>query len=353
MLGSCIAALIVCWAFVVGAAEADYFSNRSSLPELSGFLDEKTNGAFARAIKYANSESSTPCKQSELNFQLLSELGGLGSSLVEYWPSDEGGAPKPKIEDSIYAGLKITPEKPTDWVRGLLDQVIERAKDVACCASLFRIGSHVVSADKLGHFFQTGFEMLSMTEKAMGGDRELLPEHSEGRKMRGQVEMIAAITGRIAAPQGRDQVSRESYVFDLSHAQENGRVGLTLTGVKSYADIAANYEGYRFWENLYSGPRPYFACENQKWKQLRPFTWTDFASDAWDEGINCNEYSSQIRETVESRIAALPGGACPVTSSRCVALVRRYATVADRTLHPSCRGADGRAPTASPARSNH
>ena len=91
---------------------------------------------------------------------------------------------------------------------------------------------------------------------------------------------------------------------------------MSLTGVFSYADLAAGYAGYRFWTDLLSvggagslvagGTSPGFVLQ-------RRFSFSSYVTDAWDEAINCSTFHPDLGKEV---VVALEkrGLRCPVTA---------------------------------------
>ncbi len=151
----------------------------------------------------------------------------------------------------------------------------------------FRVGT-----DKLGHFMDMGFDLYS-------------------REIRG-----ASVVQLLAQ----------------SRREESGWWGLYMTGVKSYGDIASNFDGYRFWKEFSeAGPRQYFECDRGRLKQVRRFKWSDYISAAWSEAINCSEYSdAPFAATVAANIGALENAnagfryACPIAPEQCDILKKYY-----------------------------
>lgn len=158
-----------------------------------------------------------------------------------------------------------------------------------------RLAGHIVGTDKLGHFFMQGLDYFKRVDSE-GASLDIVLRHEHG---------------------------------------EDGVWGLRMTGVKSYADMAANYQGYRFWSALYRGERPYARCENgRRWVKAREFTWADYVTDAWDEAINCSEFNPRLGERVRASLARM-GLNCPVDPARCAALAKQERS--EYFLSPACR----------------
>lgn len=176
--------------------------------------------------------------------------------------------------------------------------------------SVIEINGVKIGADKLSHFMTEGFEYY-MNQRRGKNLREIIQ-------------------------QGIDE--------------EEGHYGLSATGIKSYADMTANYQGYTFWRQVLEGDNPYLKCENGRWKQVREFRWEDYVIAGMDESINCNTYKSEtMQKKVDTRTTALvtqrdPANAnrvCPLDPEGCrqtLAAIREPAAAAV-VIHPSCRRA--------------
>ena len=213
------------------------------------------------------------------------------------------------LEDSIYGDM--------DYLEGFSLRVKE-------LSDVVRIDGHLMGLDKIGHFFAEGWEYFERTRE----EGETLEE-----------------------------------VMEWGGRQEAGRFGYLTTGVYSFADLTANFHGWRFWNqilgtrddplkglfaNLFA--EPYVECEvrlmaslrHRKivrvWHLSRPFDLSEFVDGAWDEGINCNSYADlTIGDKINTRIdEVFPGFSCPVDPKECVAARERYGQLADNLLHPRC-----------------
>lgn len=59
--------------------------------------------------------------------------------------------------------------------------------------------------------------------------------------------------------------------------------GYWASGVFSFADLEANYQGFLFYQNLCGGKNPYLGRKNQEWVLERKFDIKDYVSGLWDE----------------------------------------------------------------------
>jgi len=182
--------------------------------------------------------------------------------------------------------------------------------------SLININGYYVGSDKFGHFHTEGldyFKMVYMESKGASSnflDLEFssIDEHKNLKKALDWGEMV-----------------------------ENTYFGKLTTGVYSYGDLTANFNGMRFWIHLlgdYYDPlgasynhAPYVSCIEGKWSQVNDFKWEDYIDETFDETINCNDFAStKLAKIHESNIKKLYGESieCGVHASVKLDLKRKY-----------------------------
>ncbi len=99
---------------------------------------------------------------------------------------------------------------------------------------------------------------------------------------------------------------------------ETGIMGSHTTGVMSYADMVANFNGMRFWNHVLAknidifgpedqyNPGPYVKCVDGDWTLIKEMDWSNYIDHGFDEGINCSKFSSQtLTDAVQQRIFLL------------------------------------------------
>jgi hypothetical protein len=241
----------------------DNFTNRDQLVrDALPVLDHKVNKILSRAVETANRESPGYCNHVIVRREILRFVGPDPVSFLELWATstDDVQHAKPGSYKGIYSGASLA-EAPAIWLAGI--------------GRSFKLAGHVVGTDKLGHFFMQGYDYY---KREQGGE----PLEKIFRKENG----------------------------------EDGIWGLTMTGVKSYADMAANYQGLQFWNHLFGHDHPYLRCQDDRWAQVRQFTWADYVSDAWDEAINCSDMKPSLEAKVERNLARI-GMQCPIKPDKC------------------------------------
>lgn len=258
----------------VQCMETDNFTGRNDqlakLPDSTNELDAMVNLRIMLAIQSTNNSSGS-CDEKELIRNLRLELNRNPVGEVERF-AEFGPSVKRYLvpwQDSIYGKIKN--------VRGL-DLTVKTFVWGETKASSIRLNQQIIGTDKLGHFFSQGYEYLFQ----------------------------------------KDWHSALLYGASL----EDGVYGKDYSGVYSYGDLNANFNGYLFWKSVTGGSSPYVACVNGRYVQKKKFTWKTYVSAAWDEGINCSEFvSKEYKESVEGQERAL-GLKCPLEPKACQTLVQ-------------------------------
>ena len=191
-------------------------------------------------------------------------------------------------------------------------------------SDVVNINGYLVGLDKIGHFFAEGWAYFELTEQ--------------------------------------DGVKIEE-ALQWGKQQEAGKFGYTTTGIFSFADLVANFNGWRFWNKILlknNDPlkgtlanffnHPYIACKNQiiasikhkkiikAWEYSGSFDLSDYVDGTWDEGNNCNSYENPtIEEKVSKRIKNLNGEfTCPLIVKHCIKSQKKYDYLSKYILHPYC-----------------
>lgn len=143
--------------------------------------------------------------------------------------------------------------------------------------------------------------------------------------------------------------------FDFGDMTEKTYYGLAATGVYSYGDLVANFNGLRFWSALVEGDQitdpvgaeiaPYVRCQDGEWVKTRDFDWNEYVDFGWDEAVNCSTYLPEKEEEIKAEISQRVGEmakaqnvACPLVPSYCQELQTKYgAEISAAILHPNCR----------------
>lgn len=302
------------------AYEVDQFTRRDEVPKDSlVVLDAEINSRISTAIKKANGGFfKDECNSVDKNTRTESRMKlfrNLKDQLVndsilngelEEFAKDNKSIAKRKIsfDESIYSQVKKFPILSKFGV-----------------APVIHVGNVQIGTDKLGHFFNQGYSIYLNNSK-------------------------------------RDNYDARARIGLLDSLQsETSYYGLQTTGVKSYADMAANFDGQRFWEKLCGFPKTkdstrcepdaYLQCHADGTWGLNPnqsFSLKDFVSSAWDESINCSSFDPDtapvIFESTNKRAHLYKGNPlqpCPAEPQKCSEIVDQYKKIGRVVISPICR----------------
>ncbi len=278
--------LILC--IFVGAnsfsSETDNFTDRDLLKiDALPVLDAKINKILETAVVEARSTQGNHCSNALLRQEILRWVRPDPTGQLEVWLNftTEVDHTHVGINQSIYQEVTFG-DAPILWTVGIARTIL--------------LNGQIVGNDKIGHFFFQGLEYYDLVKNGKPLEKVLIEDHGE-----------------------------------------DGIWGLKTSGVKSYADMATNYQGYRFWSQLTGGPNPYVVCDEKLgWMNQRKFTWADYVNPLWDEAINCSEMIPSIQVKVE-RYLANRGWSCPIVPDACHDAVKL--DHAEYFLSPKCKAA--------------
>lgn len=260
--------------------EIDSFSDRDpALVDSLNALNQLMESYFKFAVDEANKKHS--CSGEVIEEALAEKNGNILWSKLEI-----------DIENSVLIDKRRS--STDNSIYGDMDWLDSPVLHLAKLGFMMKVGGFMVGSDKFGHFMQQGYEYFKMLHR----DKKSLKE-----------------------------------VLEWGDMTERTYLGLLTTGIYSYGDLAANYDGIRFWERV---SNDYFSCHEGIWRQNVRFDWLDYVNYAWDEGINCSRYrNTTIDAGVMHRIQNI-SLKCPIDRSCCSVLAERYKDVSRQVLSPMC-----------------
>ena len=294
---------------ISSAYEVDNFSQRyNPLPDSNSVLSQAMNEQLKLAVETLNSQNKTKCVKSDIINAVKKEIApDTATNFV---------GPIEKIAEKDSRIQRHTPLKNSIYSNKSFAEKIKKLIPTFYGEhSSINLNGQYIGTDKLGHFIYEGYSYYNVYKND--------PTKS-----------------------GLNQVLNNGL------KSENNYYGKKSTGIISYGDLAANYEGLLFWKDIYNEKKSensYFSCWNGQWKQTRNFNWSDYASSAWDEAINCSKYDedTEIKKHVESKLKALTDShknrkiknivfACPMSVGECMRLKTKYGKIKDSILGPDC-----------------
>jgi hypothetical protein len=245
-------------------AEADNFTARLlTLTDASSAVNTLANGYLKNAVEDANKTQG--CNEDVLYTELRKYFnnhskGALVQALLYNHAAPINALP---IKESVYSEWTVT--------NGYLLGRKSAASSPLALSPLIQIGDQIVGVDKFEHMFGTGF-MYFTQHYSKGKDIEKVLK-------RGIFLEKTALGGNIFA-----------------------------TGVFSYADLSANFNGMRFWNHMLQKQDdvlgsehnlgPYISCENSAWKvvEKNPLDFRNYMDASMDESINCSKFANKSGE---------------------------------------------------------
>lgn len=235
--------------------ETDQFTHRrEQIADSQNLLNQKVHLAIGDSILGIT----------DANYKLLivngiyHKLGGLSSiDKIESWAMHTDKIERLSIssDNSIYSDIPV-------WAT--------RVAGLAGVGATIKVNGVLLGTDKLGHFFSQGrkfyLRWLDMQDVEEAAERSAFTE--------------SAIFGKM------------------------------LTGSYSNADLVANYEGFRFYRSLFepdplTGKAAILSWKDDHWAIHRPFEWSDYVNDYWDEALNINQYDRVLYPFMKERLLEL------------------------------------------------
>jgi hypothetical protein len=286
-------------------SEIDSFTHRydTKLSDSQDIIHQKANQLLREALVLANSKNKG-CSEKNLykNLRLFfkNHMSGKLTPFIIHSPLVSKYVMN--FADSIYRDFK--------WYDAFSIIFIQTIyKNMA--GPIVRMGSYYIGSDKFEHMFGRGFKYF---EKYYLKQKSL------------------------------------ENVLKFGHRSERIFLGANTTGVYSYADLSANFNGMRFWNNMLGkNPdilgakfqvKPYVRCdENEQWVQNNHINFLDYIDNSFDEAINCSKFrNTQILSKVLNQIDNLERNkgqnyTCPITMNSIQDLELKYQEVEKEILN--------------------
>lgn len=245
-------------------AEADHFSLREGqIADITSAVNKLANDGLGRAIEDLNVSGGCDDskKSEELLYERLTDVfsnhkkGQLVNTIIS------GEIPRTVIplKESIYSEWNI-------WNGFLLGRK-GAAKSPLALFPLIKIGDTVVGVDKLEHMFGMGLRYFK---------------------------------GHYLEEKPLVSVLKNGIFKEKTFLGGN----MLATGVFSYADLSANFNGMRFWNHMLQkrddvlgaqhNAGPYLSCQAGKWvkNEERPIDFRTYVDATMQESMNCSKFAT-------------------------------------------------------------
>jgi hypothetical protein len=271
------------------ANETDNFTCRSRpLEDSIGAVDALVNAKIHEAVARANARGACDASclvrelQKSVGDNVRNPLTGIGHARLAGMIENAPGIDRChiKFKESIYGARPYN----QPWLVVFNGRIIFLADSI-------RLAGRVVGTDKINHFIREGLAHWRAV-------------HEDG------VGIESVMAHELGAPGWQLRLN------------ENGLKGMTLTGVLSYADLAASYSGFRFWSDLLTPDMPESFITRDattgRLAQRRTFSFVSYVNDAWDETINRSAFhpvlARQVAAALRDRSMDVPNASCrPLT----------------------------------------
>ena len=173
--------------------------------------------------------------------------------------------------------------------------------EIFCCTTVINISDEIVGIDKVDHFFGNGGLLWEEYEKL--------------------------------------QVKNDDVILQMNVQQENGGWGLVGSKIKSYGDLAANWDGFNFYKELFDGPNPYYTCSDGTLKLHRTFEIEKYFKMSWRESANCSAFPQEKAAQAFGKRLKEMGLKCPMQEDDCKKMIELYADnkkVLNSVVSPVC-----------------
>lgn len=307
-------AFILLQSFVVHSSEIDSYSRFLHLRSATRHYDATINTWIAQAV-YELNEDRVECPRDAQEakpvynyFKREMASPFIGHSIAVHFDENlpENMISQVSLERSIYGTI--------EWLEGF-------SLNLKGLLGITKSGRNRIGVDKLGHFFVEGFGFFKRAY------------------IRNEASLKKAV--------------------EWGKFTERTYFGMTTTGVYSHADLVANYNGMRFWNQLFlfeKDPvskhqygyisKPMLSCKEGVWKLNSKFTLRKYIDRGWDESSNCNSYETEEIEDKVIKSAGFRlghyqleksgGRICPLVERSCSREIIKYGEFAKDLLHGSC-----------------
>ncbi|MGZ3789567.1 MAG: hypothetical protein ACXVLQ_13650 [Bacteriovorax sp.] len=298
MKSSLLITFIISLNFAHGA-EADNFTARSlNLLDASAQVNSLANAYLKTAVEETNRASN--CNEDALYLELRKYFANhsKGQLVQEILYSKKIANYALPIKDSIYSEWTVS--------NGYLLGRKKAATSPLALSPLIQIGDQIVGVDKFEHMFGMGFSYFIQFYKNKAEISKVLKK--------GIFKEKTILGGNVFA-----------------------------TGVFSYGDLSANFNGMRFWNHMLQKHGdilgvehdlgPYVTCENSKWKvvEKNPIDFRNYIDASMDESINCSKFANKsgerkFRRALLKRNFEGPDGSslCPVDPDKLQDVKNKY-----------------------------
>lgn len=281
------------------AAEADHFTSRTlNVADIAESVNILANDGLKKALLQVNRVGS--CDEANLYVELQKIFANHsdGQLVKDILYGKKVPLTMIPLKESIYKEWTI-------WDGYLLGRK-KAAQSPLALTPMVRIGDQIVGVDKFEHMFGMGFIYF------------------KNHYLKGK-PLVSVL---------KNGVFREKTALGGN---------LFATGVFSYGDLSANFNGMRFWNHLLQkhddvlgkseNLGPYVECQSGKWtvNSKKPIDFRNYIDASMDESINCSKFArasgeEKFRNSLVrlSFVGSKGASVCPVEPDKLKAIEKKY-----------------------------
>ncbi len=283
------------------AAEADHYTGRNDfLGDISANINATANSALDNAV---DNLKDLDCEQKASELELYKELrktfanhtkGELVINLLHEESIEKRAIP---LDQSIFGDWSI--------LNGFLLGRSSASESALALSPLIRVGDKYIGIDKMEHMFGMGF-------------RYFKKHHIKGKKLH--------------------KVLKSGIFSEKTILGGN----ILATGVFSYGDLSANFNGMRFWNHMLQKRNdvlgkshnigPYIKCANGRYavNKENPIDFRNYVDSSMDESVNCSKFATKAAARKYKKAISERGFKCPMSIESLNEMKSKYSAVIDR-----------------------
>lgn len=279
-------------------AEVDHFTDRSAnIRDSKQIINDQINVYIQTSISTLNRKGQgckEPALYKEMQKYLQNHINGEIVHFIDHEKSIDRMTMTPA--QSIYREWSM-------WDGFVLARP-GASKSPLAMSAIINLGGHKIGVDKLEHLFDRGYAYFE--------------EHYLDKK--GLEETL---------------INGVWWEKALYGGKKWG------TGVFSYGDLAANFNGMRFWNDVLGKNRdvlgeyiePYILCRDNQWIQINQVDITRYIDASYDEAINCSKFTTKKTASKVAKELSDLNTSCPVSSRSLSQLHQKYGYYAPFVLN--------------------
>jgi len=241
------------------ASEVDHYTLAyEKIVDIGDILNTRANTYLKQAVISSNAKSQ--CNEDILYTELKKYFANhtKGQLTIDLLHDDSIPRQVIPLDNSVYKKWSV-------WNGFLLGRQKARTSALAL-GPIIKVGDVVIGTDKVEHMFGMGFNYF------------------KGHYLK-KKDMVSVL---------KNGIFKEKTALGGN---------ILATGVFSYADLSANFNGMRFWNHMLQknddilgkeyNVGPYISCKNNQWVLENEIDFKNYFDESMDESVNCSRFASR------------------------------------------------------------